>query len=182
MCVCVCVCVCVCCVCIYVCIYARISLSLYLPPVSHRRVMVCEEWWDSHIEWLGKDIPRLLSENRLLPRETTPQNALYSPSRKAASGCVAAVVDAKVKFPPAATLKRGDTFSDGEGHLYVNMLPFDPEKPATLPLACQQYMPLIQKCLKLSKGERNYPGGKQRSKLAFLTIDERPVKAGTSQR
>ena len=64
-----------------------------------------------------------------------------------------------VKFPPPSDLN-------------INMMPIDISDPSTIPINCQQYIPLIYSCLI----DRREP------KIVYLTIDERLVETGQSHR
>jgi len=57
--------------------------------------------------------------------------------------------------------------------LYVNMMPFVIGQAASIPRDLRQYLPLLASC-PISRGEWG--------EIGYLTIDERPVDAGASQR
>lgn len=133
----------------------------------------CSEWWDLHIQrWTCVPaIPDLRS-----------QSGQAKFDRKTIGGCPLAVVNKGLTFPPRTVKVNGqympvtDESCEGEA-LCINMMPFNLLDPfATLPEWLYQYIPLIKKCRTLQKlGEAsNLP--------AYLTIDERPVSEGESQR
>lgn len=142
--------------------------------------LVCEEWWDLHIErfpqvCIGRDrlIPELQVWTRRPRSEYNYEEHAYPVERTLCSGCPVAVIARDLEFPPFTSVPER-TFSDQiSNHLCVNMMPFDLYEINSLPSCCQQYWPLIHQCCRLIS---------QTSCTAYLTIDERPVEVGESQR
>mmetsp|Transcript_24845 Transcript_24845/g.42056 ORF Transcript_24845/g.42056 Transcript_24845/m.42056 type:complete len:468 (+) Transcript_24845:53-1456(+) len=154
--------------------------------------MVCSEWWSSHIiPFPGDRIPILLPLSRsdiqkLPPNEHTGR--MYPPERQQVSGCPVAIVAQGLQFPPPATVPMGTFHNQTSEDLYVNMMPICINSKSsvldTLPPSCAPYLSMICKCVKRLAGRGRKARGSEDSGdiLAYLTIDERPVLCGESQR
>lgn len=125
----------------------------------------CEQWWALHIDLYPRDPPLLLEH----PRWPSSDGPDYPMERKESGGCPIAIVAEGLVFPPLAVVPMG-TFENQENeYLYVNMMPFDLTDLKSLPPCCRQYAPIIEKVAHMkAKDER----------IAYLTIDERPVSSG----
>ena len=136
--------------------------------------IACEEWLDLHIDrftassFLGK-IPELLPHAYVYERGVN-----YPSARQEISGCPIAVVGKDLIFPSVATVPMGSFVNQESEYLYVNMMPFVISDITSLPEICKPYWPLIQQC----RGRNT----KNSSEIAYLTIDERSVVPGASQR
>ena len=147
--------------------------------------MVCSEWWAAHIiPFPGDKIPLLLPLSRsdirnLPPHEDT--GLAYPSERQDIAGCPVAVLEQEVVFPPPTMIPLGTFENQTSENLYVNMMPILGSTillAASLPACCQQYKPIIEKCLQrlqTAKSAGSEP-------VVYLTIDERPVQRGESQR
>jgi len=144
------------------------------------------------------NIPVLKEPPEAKYREITKIKSMFC--RKRFSGCPLAMID-YVNFPPPCHDLAGT-------HRYVNMMPFDLFEPeATLPEYLHDYIGIINQCRRYSKSYRNMEKGSMRrqdegveastlddggvtdgthsdveDRIAYLTIDERPVLPGCSQR
>lgn len=145
--------------------------------------MACAEWWDAHIiPFPGESVPILLPLTRddirgLSPHDETGLN--YPSERQDIAGCPVAVLNQGIEFPPPTMIPLGTFENQTTENLHVNMMPImitsKEMLAASLPRCCHQYLPLIKKCLKrLDK--------KNRDPIAYLTLDERHVQSGESQR
>jgi len=134
--------------------------------------IVCEEWIDLHVyrsSPLVKGIPVV-----------SPWITVYpSDVRQPLGGCPIAVVAPYVEFPPLCEVPL-DFFANQEStELYVNMMPIDLFDVNSLPPPCVGYWPLIKECKRVID---LYQNAGERLLIAYLTIDERAVRTGTSQR
>ena len=102
----------------------------------------------------------------------------YPAERCRIAGCPVALLAQGVVFPPPTKVPMG-TFQEQQSEdLYVNMMPIRvsdniSDANDSLPLVCKQYLPLIEQCLRRHV---------KKDELAYLTIDERHVSCGESQR
>ena len=141
-------------------IFIYCNTVVTMPPCSMYTCLVCrlERWvrpsFDEYEDMPGK----------LYPRE-----------RQQCSGCPAALLG-NVSFPSATSWPIGTFDKQDSEHLNINMMPFVCKDISTLPSYCQQYWPLIKTCLSFA------PKNSSANLVGYLTIDERPVKAGNSQR
>ena len=148
--------------------------------------MACSEWWNAHIiPFHTESVPVLLplADMRFLePDPVTGKN--YPPERQEVAGCPVAILERRVSFPPATVVPMGTFQGQTSENLYVNMMPILVANGEvfmdTLPSCCRQYQLLIQKCLK-REYRRSYHSHSA-PKVAYLTIDERPVGRGESHR
>ena len=140
--------------------------------------IVCEEWWAVHIDAFStkETIPQLLSLPDFANEDVYdfPQNRNYPKERCEVSGCAVATVGKHLNFPPPLLVPMGTFENQTSENLYVNMMPLVVGEESTVPWFCKQYMPLISYVFQLSKFSL--------SQVVYLTIDERPVTAGSSQR
>ena len=147
--------------------------------------LACEEFWMSHIVVGEEGIPQL--PTAFEAKQSKQQEENYRDSKgQYLGGAPAAILEQNVGFPKPSKIAIGkvdanpyfvkDTKDDTVGHLYVNMLPFDIKDKGTLPDELKQYWPIIELC---SRRIVKKPSGHC---TGYLTIDERPVCAGNSQR
>lgn len=162
-------------------------------------IYACSEWWSYHIQQY--QIPHLYDPCNNL-EESDPDNIadlrnhqLFT--RKKFFDCPLAIVQDNVSFPPLGS----DPDSDVGEPISVNMMPFDLFDPVgTLPAYLYGYLELIESCRKYvkaysdmqydsSEGSWRSDGTKRvdytdpKNRIAYLTVDERPVsEAGRSQR
>jgi len=167
-------------------------------------VKVCEEFWGSHIIKMDEPlevyttrgnilsikfsgIPRLpefIQVSQQIPKDYQELERQYL------GGLPAATLEENVEFPKPlkvtidencssnkASFFQKDSIDSKLGHLYVNMLPFNLKDKKTLPDEVSQYWDIIKKCIK-----RLQFGKKGDQEIAYLTVDERPAIAGSSQR
>lgn len=118
--------------------------------------------------------------------------------RKRFAGCPLAIVQRHIEFPPVATVF--NELNEQEP-LLINMMPFDLFDPeGTLPCYLHQYIHMIESCRKYNKAFIDYKHSKYNNsvtintrtipldfnnisnRIAYLTIDERPIKPGQCQR
>ena len=139
----------------------------------------------SHIVVGEEGIPQL--PTAFEAKQSKQQEENYRDSKgQYLGGAPAAILEQNVGFPKPSKIAIGkvdanpyfvkDTEDDTVGHLYVNMLPFDIKDKGTLPDELKQYWPIIELC---SERIVKKPSGHC---TGYLTIDERPVCAGNSQR
>lgn len=154
----------------------------------------CSEWWSLHIEHYV--VPHLPQPSHF-ERDSAEHDFSQEPDlrrhdlfkRKMFLDCPYAVVGDVVFPPPAET-------TDGQP-VHVNMMPFDLMRlRTTVPAVLHGYLPLIKKCrlyvrahIDREKRKRQDADsrvlcdpGDMRQRVAYLTVDERPVSAGESQR
>lgn len=133
--------------------------------------IVCEEWWAVHVDIfpMKASIPQLLP----LPDSSYPR-VNYPKERCDFSGCAAATVGKNIEFPPPLLVPMGSFDTQSSESLYINMMPIILGDESTIPWFCKQYIPMIQYITQLSHMSL--------SQVVYLTIDERPVADGTSQR
>lgn len=138
--------------------------------------LVCGEWWELHIERFPMPhlVPPILIPQLLHGSLQLCEN--YPSDRKRFAGCPVAVVAEHVPFPPPAVVPLHTFANQQSTELYVNMMPFDVYQMETLPACCRQYWPMIRACFPLHSIFH------ARSGVGFLTIDERAVPQGDSQR
>jgi hypothetical protein len=130
-------------------------------------IMVCEEWWDMHIERShSKNIPEFLEwRNRVFAEHVQR----YPVVRHHSGGCPAAILEAKVPFPPLLKLPR---FFQQSEFLYVNMMPINLNNLDNLPKFCAGYLPLLRLCRsRMNTGSLAFEPD---ILIGYLTIDERP--------
>jgi hypothetical protein len=135
--------------------------------------LACEERWDLLIERFPHfDSIPVLVHPYLEDHDYDSQ--WYPLERQLAAGCAIATVVQNATFPPVTSLPPDTLFDQVDDILYINMMPFNLKKKNTLPVWCQQYLPLINSCLALVQPSDRTVG--------FLSIDERPAPNGHSQR
>lgn len=150
--------------------------------------MACSEWWDANIiPFAGVDEETDTPIRHLLPwgarwrNQDEPSLNNYPDERQDMSGCPAAILEEDIDFPPPTFVPMGTFKNQTTEQLYVNMMPIyvhnEVELNASLPPSCCHYLNMIKLCLRrLQLHKINKP------KLGFLTIDERLVEKGQSQR
>ena len=122
-------------------------------------------------------------DNDLLPviddDEEDLDHMTYPKWRKKSGGCPVAIIEHNITFPQPTMVPVGTFDKQESAHLYVNMMPIIPKCKESIPECCLGYWPLIQNCTRLAYNDRF---GGNSHKVAYLTIDERPVVQGHSQR
>ena len=172
-------------------------------------MLTCEEYWEEHIIKM-KDSYHVHAHNSFATFKNTPKpnkhiqiNGLPKLLPKLGAGdykqtdpqffggVPAATIAENVDFPKPLKINYNDdkksTSSSSQqqffvkditdeniGHLYVNMLPFNLCDKNTLPDCLMQYWDIIEICTKKIR--------QTKKECAYLTIDERPVTSGHSQR
>ena len=108
------------------------------------------------------------------------RNGEYPYDRQKCGGCPVALIAKDVRFPPLSTVPMG-TFAHQESEaLYVNMMPISLASSESLPPCCLPYWPMIEQCVERTQQHRyRRDTGEE---VGYLTIDERPVEPGNSQR
>ena len=165
--------------------------------------LTCEEFWMAHIVPMvaSEGIPLLLTATEAIAPKgggwqsgSMRDGVKYRDTKgQYLGGAPAAVLEQHVEFPKPLKITMGkgnanpyfvkDTEDDTVGHLYVNMLPFDLKDKSTLPDELKQYWPIIALCCKRMTTRSFASVSSQHQHCAgYLTIDERPVRAGNSQR
>lgn len=134
--------------------------------------IICEEWWAVHVDFfpMKESIPQLLP----LAVSNSYPRANYPKERCDFSGCAVATVGKNIEFPPPLLVPMGSFDTQTSESLYINMMPIILGDESSIPWFCEQYIPIIQYTAQLSNMSL--------SQVVYLTIDERPVAAGNSQR
>ena len=145
----------------------------------------CGEWWSLHISPYTKPICATRADFFESDTDTPLFNRVprtEAVHRAWLAGCPLAVIDENVSFPPpfADGVSRVNTANFPSpfvgGVLNLNMMPFNIRNATeTLPRYLHGYLPMIHACAEYLE-EGNEP------LTAYLTVDERPVKQGQSQR
>jgi hypothetical protein len=131
--------------------------------------LVCEEWLDLQLE----RFPLVSSTCGIVDlshKWLNPSNRIqlleprkYPVSRQDCAGC------------PTAVLAKGLHFPSPQG-LYINMMPIRLGDESSYPSALNGYMKIIHACMTFIKLTAS------KSKVGYITIDERIAEAGSSQR
>lgn len=155
--------------------------------------MACSEWWSLHIQPFRRPfyLPRdFNSHSDVLDLMSETENVKTIFNRTLFAGSPLVLV-ANVTFPERTL----------EGHidmpLAVNMMPFDLfDLEKTLPVYLHQYIPMIKQCRRYNKpfldtqdtkeitsyNTKHFNSRDLLNRIAYLTVDERPVHKGESQR
>lgn len=155
--------------------------------------MACSEWWSLHIQPFLRSLHSPMSFNShsdVLDLMSESENVETIFKRTLFAGSPLVLV-ANVTFPERTL----------EGHidtpLAVNMMPFDLfDLERTLPVYLHQYIPMITQCRRYNKPFLDTQDTQERTsyktkrfnpsdllnRIAYLTVDERPVHKGESQR
>jgi hypothetical protein len=170
----------------------------------------CSEWWSLHVHHCfipdlpGPDWSNDNGTIRSIDAEETPDIRKHSMfDRKSYFDCPYLVLDSRVAFPPPAARSAMPSAVNDIEPLNINMMPFDLfNAERTLPEYLHGYLPLIYACRNFTKssvdkrrlGEKRQLGWREeprkyvdynddiRHRIAYITVDERPVQAGFSQR
>jgi hypothetical protein len=153
-------------------------------PVRHLRgqrdvlrtiwVYACSEWWSLHFHRykypeIRGDYGEIDPPTRSIePHEIVDLREYDGLKKTSLMDCPAAIIATDLSFPPA-----------NDEIINVNMMPFDLFHPkTTLPEYLHGYIPLIEKCVRFQP----QPDDRRNTRIAYLTVDERPAVAGEPQR
>ncbi len=151
-------------------------------------VYACSEWWSLHIQHYSIPVIQTNEGEILKPAANIANlNEFEMFDRKALIDCPLATIG-YVPFPTVGIMPSAN-YQDIQP-VVVNMMPFDLFEPElTLPSYLHGYLEMIDACRQYNKSyvlmKRNQLTDKDNIKhrIAYLTVDERPVlEAGRSQR